>query len=88
MLAYGSKSIIVVIPCIFLTLILVRRSANIFNLIPTVATLIAVGTSICGATAIVATAPTIKAKQSEVVFRSGKHYNIWNNSNVCLSNSS
>ena len=68
MLAYSSKSLIIVIPCIFLTLILVRRSANIFNLKPTVATLIAVGTSICGATAIVATAPTIKAKQSEVVF--------------------
>ncbi len=71
MLAYSSKSLIVVILCIFFTLILVKRSANIFNLKPAVATLIAVGTSICGATAIVATAPTIKAKQNEVVFAIG-----------------
>ena len=68
MLGFGLKSLIIVTPCIVLTVLLIKKSASIFKLKSTMATLIAVGTSICGASAIVATAPAISAKDEEVVF--------------------
>ena len=68
MLGFGVKSLIIVTPCIVLTVLLIKKSASIFKLKSTMATLIAVGTSICGASAIVATAPAISAKDEEVVF--------------------
>ena len=68
MLGFGVKSLIIVTPCIILTVLLIKKSASIFKLKSTMATLIAVGTSICGASAIVATAPAISAKDEEVVF--------------------
>jgi len=68
LLQYGSKGLIVVIPCIITTIILVQYLGRKFNISNNLALLIAVGTSICGATAIVALAPTIKAKKSEITY--------------------
>ena len=65
---YGLKSLTVVVPCIIITIIVAKIISDRFGLNSRVSSLIAVGTSICGASAIVAYAPTISAKKNEVVF--------------------
>ena len=65
---YGSKSLIVVIPCILSTIILISLLKNKFDVSENLSLLIAVGTSICGATAIVALAPSINAKKTEITY--------------------
>ncbi len=65
---YGYKALIVVIPCIFITIILVRSISNRFKISERLSLLIAVGTSICGATAIAALAPSINAKKTEITY--------------------
>ncbi|HJL92979.1 MAG TPA: putative sulfate exporter family transporter [Woeseiaceae bacterium] len=55
-----------VLTAISIGLLAVRILGRKMNLSPQLTGLIAVGTSICGATAIVATAPLIKAKEAEV----------------------
>ena len=65
---YGSKALIVVIPCILVTIILVKSLSNRFKISEKLSLLIAVGTSICGATAIAALAPSINAKKTEVTY--------------------
>ena len=68
MVDFGIKGLIVVVPCILSTFIIIKYSRKFFNLKINLATLIAVGTSVCGATAIVATAPLINAKREETAF--------------------
>ena len=68
MISFSFKGFLVVTPCIILTLLLVEKSRAYFRLSSKLATLIAVGTSICGATAIVATAPAINAKKEEIAY--------------------
>ena len=68
LLQYGSKGLIVVIPCIATTIVLVQYLGRKFKIPRNLSLLIAVGTSICGATAIVALAPTIRAKKSEITY--------------------
>ena len=68
LLQYGSKALIVVISCIATTILLVQYLGKKFNISRNLSLLIAVGTSICGATAIVALAPTIRAKKSEITY--------------------
>ena len=68
MISHGMKSIIVIIPCIVFTLFLVDKLKGKFQLSEKLATLIAVGTSICGATAIVALSPSIKAEKEETTY--------------------
>ena len=65
---YGSKSLIVVIPCILSTIIIISLLKNKFGVSENLSLLIAVGTSICGATAIVALAPSINAKKTEITY--------------------
>ena len=65
---YGSKSLIVVIPCILSTIIIISLLKNKFDVSENLSLLIAVGTSICGATAIVALAPSINAKKIEITY--------------------
>ena len=65
---YGTKSLLVVVPCIISTIIVVNYLKDRYNVSENLAQLIAVGTSICGATAIVALAPSIKAKKSEITY--------------------
>jgi len=68
MISFGFKGFLIVTPTIILTLVLVNKSRSYFKLSSNLATLIAVGTSICGATAIVATAPAINAKKEEIAY--------------------
>ena len=65
---YGAKSLFVVIPCIICTILIVRYLKSFFNVSENLAQLIAVGTSICGATAILALAPSINAKKTEITY--------------------
>ena len=65
---YGSKSLIVVIPCILTSIIIITLLKDKFDVSENLSLLIAVGTSICGATAIVALAPSINAKKTEITY--------------------
>ena len=68
LIQYGSKGLTVVIPCILITILLVGSLSNRFKISEKLSLLIAVGTSICGATAIAALAPSINAKKTEVTY--------------------
>ena len=68
LLQYGSKASIVVIPCILITIVLVKSLSIKFKIPKKLSLLIAVGTSICGATAIAALAPSINAKKTEITY--------------------
>ncbi len=67
-LQYGSKSLIVIIPCIVSSIIIIILLKDKFQVSENLSLLIAVGTSICGATAIVALAPSINAKKTEITY--------------------
>jgi uncharacterized integral membrane protein (TIGR00698 family) len=66
--AIGLKSLPVIIGTVTTALLLVTYLSRRLGLTERLGSLIAVGTSICGATAIVATAPIIKARQDEVSY--------------------
>ena len=66
--AIGLQALPVIIGAVAAALIVVTFLAKRLGLSGKLGTLIAVGTSICGATAIVATAPTIAAKDDEVAY--------------------
>ena len=67
-LQYGSKSLAIIIPCIISSIIIVTLLKDKFKVSNNLSLLIAVGTSICGATAIVALAPSINAKKTEITY--------------------
>jgi uncharacterized integral membrane protein (TIGR00698 family) len=64
----GASALPVVLACIVAALILVTWLGRLLGLPPRLASLIAVGTSICGASAIVATGPAIEAEEDEVSY--------------------
>jgi len=64
----GTMSFTIIIICIVLSLTLVISLSRKYNVPPKLATLIAIGTAICGNTAIVALSPVVKAKEEEVAF--------------------
>ncbi len=64
----GLKSLPVIIAAVAAALLIVTYLSKRLGLSSNLGTLLAVGTSICGATAIVATAPTIKARDDEVAY--------------------
>ena len=64
----GLQALPVIIGAVAAALVIVTFLAKKLGLSGKLGTLIAVGTSVCGATAIVATAPTIAAKESEVSY--------------------
>ncbi len=66
--AIGASALLLVLVCITLALTLAYIVGRAFNLPPRLATLIGVGTAICGNSAIVATAPVIDAKDEDVSF--------------------
>ena len=66
--AIGLQSLPVIIGAVTAALIVVTFLSRKLGLSGRLGTLIAVGTSICGATAIVATAPAIAAKDDEVAY--------------------
>ena len=55
--------------CIICTVLVIRYLKGFFNVSENLAQLIAVGTSICGASAIIAFSSTIPAKKNEVVLQ-------------------
>lgn len=64
----GLKSLPIIIGTVLAALAIVTYVSKRVGLTERLGTLIAVGTSICGATAIVATAPTIGAKDDETAY--------------------
>ncbi|MDC1095773.1 putative sulfate exporter family transporter [Pelagibacteraceae bacterium] len=65
---FGTIAIPLIIICILSVLILVKLLIKKFKISSKMSYLIAIGTSVCGATAIVATAPVINAKKGEVAY--------------------
>lgn len=61
----GGASVLVVAACIALAILVVRVVSMRMGLSDRLGTLLGVGTSICGVTAIVATAPVIEAREEE-----------------------
>jgi uncharacterized integral membrane protein (TIGR00698 family) len=67
----GLAALPVVLTCITLALVMVIAAGRAIGLSRELGGLIAVGTSICGITAIAATAPLIRAREAEVSYASG-----------------
>ncbi len=67
-LIYGLQGLVVIIPCIAISILIVKSLRNKLNVSENLSLLIAVGTSICGATAIAALAPAINAKKEEISY--------------------
>jgi len=67
-LIYGLQGLLVIIPCIGISIFIVKKFRDYFRVSNNLSLLIAVGTSICGATAIVALAPAINAKKEEISY--------------------
>ena len=65
---FGSIAIPLIISCILGVLILIKLLIKKVSISSKMSYLIAIGTSVCGATAIVATAPVINAKKTEVAY--------------------
>ena len=64
----GLKSLPVIVATVASALLIVTYLSRRLGLTHNLGTLLAVGTSVCGATAIVATAPTIRARDDEVAY--------------------
>ena len=67
-LKFGTVAIPLIIICITSVLILIKLLIKKVPISSKMSYLIAIGTSVCGATAIVATAPVIEAKKTEVAY--------------------
>jgi len=61
----GASSVLIVATCIVLAVLVVRLVSMRMGMSDRLGTLLGVGTSICGVSAIVATAPAIEAKEEE-----------------------
>ena len=68
LIKFGTVAIPLIIVCIISVLIIIKLLIKKFPISSKMSYLIAIGTSVCGATAIVATAPVINAKKSEVAY--------------------
>ena len=68
LLKFGTVAIPLIIVCILSVLILIKLLIKKVPISSKMSYLIAIGTSVCGATAIVAMAPVIDAKRSEVAY--------------------
>ena len=68
LIKFGSIAIPLIICCIVGVLILVKLLIKKVSISSKMSYLIAIGTSVCGATAIVATAPVINAKKTEIAY--------------------
>ena len=65
---FGTVAIPLIIVCILSVLVLIKLLIKKVSISSRMSYLIAIGTSVCGATAIVATAPIIDAKKTEVAY--------------------
>ena len=66
--ATGATALALVAVCITIALLMAYIAGRLFKIPARLATLIGVGTAICGNSAIVATAPVIEAKEDDVSF--------------------
>ncbi|SUM88700.1 membrane spanning protein [Staphylococcus saprophyticus] len=66
--AIGWRSLPIIFVTLFAAALIVYVLMKLFNINEHLSILIGVGTSICGGSAIAATSPVIKAKESEVAF--------------------
>ncbi|MEN8181037.1 MAG: putative sulfate exporter family transporter [Myxococcota bacterium] len=69
--AIGLVALPIVASCILTALVLVTWISRLLHLPPRLGTLVAVGTAICGNTAIVATGPVIHADEDEISYAVG-----------------
>ncbi len=67
-LKFGSLAIPLITICIIGVLLIIKVLVKRFPISSKMSYLIAMGTSVCGATAIVATAPVINAKKTEIAY--------------------
>ena len=67
-LKFGSLAIPLITICIISVFIIIKFLVKKFSISSKMSYLIAMGTSVCGATAIVATAPVINAKKTEIAY--------------------
>jgi uncharacterized integral membrane protein (TIGR00698 family) len=67
-LATGLGALLVIVACMALALAVVMGLARLAGLPPRMAALLAVGTAVCGNSAIAATAPVIEAEERDVSF--------------------
>ena len=67
-LKFGTIAIPLIVVCILSVLVIVKLLIKKVSISSKMSYLIAIGTSVCGATAIVAMAPVINAKKSEVAY--------------------
>ncbi len=67
-LKVGIIGIPLIILCIIISILIVNYFCKLLGVQPKIGSLIAVGTSICGASAIVATSPAINADKEEVTY--------------------
>jgi len=67
-LKFGTVAIPLIIVCILSVLVLIKLLIKKVPISSKMSYLIAIGTSVCGATAIVAVAPVIEAKKTEVAY--------------------
>lgn len=67
-LKIGGSALVIIVSCITLAILLVRYISVKIGLPDRLGTLISVGTSICGVSAIVATSPAIGANEEETAF--------------------
>ena len=67
-ITFGLIAIPLIIICIISVLLIIKLLIKKFQISSKMSYLIAIGTSVCGATAIVATAPVINAKKGEVTY--------------------
>ncbi len=68
---FGTIAIPLIITCIVSVLVLIKLLIKKLKISSKMSYLIAIGSSVCGATAIVATAPVISAKKGEVAYAIG-----------------
>ena len=64
----GAKSFVIILLCVTVSIMITYKIGQKLGLSSKLAALIGIGTSICGATAIVAAAPAIEAGDEEVAF--------------------
>ncbi len=68
LLAYGITAIPLIIVCVVGIFLIIKFCIKYFKVSEKMSYLISIGTGICGATAIIATAPVIDAKKEEVTY--------------------
>src|SRR5210317_247004 len=68
LLAYGITAIPLIIVCVIGIFLIIKICIKYFDVSEKMSYLISIGTGICGATAIIATAPVIDAKKEEVTY--------------------